>query len=191
LGYRFKGAGTRCSQILPSKEELAVTQERGFPPENGMNSKEVGSMRRCRPLSVVIFFFSISLIFACSEKKESEMKVTAKEVQKAAQEAAEKAITYTRQQKKEYQDQIEGKIKEYDRKLEELKSRAGKMQKEAKAEANKGIMELQEKQKALSQQLTELKKATGQGWEDLKSGMDKAAEDLAKAFERFTSHFPK
>ena len=148
-------------------------------------------MRRCKSLSILIFFFSISLVFACSKKEESETRVTAKEVQKAAQEAAGKAITYTQQQKEEYQKQIEGKIKEYDRKLEELKGQAEKMKKEVKEEAKKEIAQLQEKQKTLSQNLEELKKATGQGWEDLKSGMDKAAEDLAKAYEAFISRFNK
>ncbi len=179
----------RCPKT--PRETLQVEVEKNLPAGIRIKQKEIFPMKKCSSLFMVIFLFNIVLVFACSEKKESETKMTAKEVQKAAQEAVEKALTYTQQQKEAYQKQIEGKIKEYDRKLEELKSRAGKMEKEAKKDASKAIEELQGKQETLSQKLEELKKATGQGWEDLKSGMDKAAEDLAKAYAEFISRFNK
>lgn len=67
-----------------------------------------------------IFLASMGLGAACGEKKESATspeKVTAQEVKKKAKEAVETAMAYTQQQREEYQKQLEGKIKEYDRKL--------------------------------------------------------------------------
>lgn len=60
---------------------------------------------------------SLGLWPGCGEKKETE--VTSKDVKKEAKEAVETAKAYTQQQKKEYQEQIEAKIKGYDQNLDE------------------------------------------------------------------------
>jgi superfamily II RNA helicase len=130
---------------------------------------------------------SLGLWPGCGEKKEPE--VTSKAVKKEAKEAVETAKAYTQQQKKEYQEQIEAKIKGYDQNLDELKVKAKGVKGEAKAEFNRQMDELRKKKEAASQKLKEMKSATGRAWEDLKSGTEAAVEDLEKTFNQMIKRF--
>jgi TolA-binding protein len=128
---------------------------------------------------------------ACGEKKEStgEQRATTADVKKEAKEAVGTAISYTQQQKEEYQKQLEAKIREYDRKLEDLKAKAEKMEKKTKAEAQRELEDLRQKGEAAKKKLEGMKSAGSKAWEDLKSGMDAAMEDLEKSFSRMVSRF--
>ena len=130
---------------------------------------------------------SLGLWPGCGEKKETE--VTSKDVKKEDKEAVETAKAYTQQQKKEYQEQIEAKIKGYDQNLDELKVKAKGVKGEAKAEFNRQMDELRKKKEEASQKLKEMQSATGKAWEDLKSGVETALEDLEKTFKQMMKRF--
>jgi hypothetical protein len=127
---------------------------------------------------------SLSLFPGCGEKKETEL--TLKNVKK---EAIEPVKAYSQQQKEQYQEQIEAKIKGYDQNVDELKEKAKGVKGEAKAELNRQMDELRKKKEAASQKLKKMKTATGKAWEDLKSGAEAALEDLEKTFKQIMKRF--
>jgi hypothetical protein len=93
------------------------------------------------------------------------------------------------QQKKEYQQKMETKLKEMNQELKEWKAKTKKMEKKAKVEAEKQLNALSKRKAAVSKRLKALKTKSGKAWEDLKAGTDSAMEDLRKAFDEVRSRF--
>lgn len=124
-------------------------------------------------------FSCLAFLVACGDQKEakkSETEVTSVDVKKEAKEAMETAKIYAHQQKEEYLQQIEAKIKEYDREMQELlakaQSKATDLKEESKAQFNQSMEELSNKKKAAAEKLNELNSASAEAWGDIKSGMD-------------------
>jgi hypothetical protein len=137
----------------------------------------------------LIFFLFLGLLAGagCEEKKQSGASL--EDVKNKAAETAAAASAYTEQKKEEYQKQVEGKIKDVEKKMDEMEAKGKKMKGEALAEWNRQMDRLQEQKKAATTKLDELKKSSGQGWEDLKKGMDKAVADLEKSFHQILSRY--
>ena len=153
-------------------------------------------MRRIALLIMLTSFFGLAFLVACGDQKEAEKsktEVTSEDVKKEAKEAMETAKTFAQQQKEEYLQQIEGKMKEFDRDMQELlvkaQFRATDLKEESKAQFDQSMEELRNKKQAAAEKLNELNSASGKAWEDIKSGMDSAMDELSKAFDRARSHF--
>lgn len=153
-------------------------------------------MRRKALLIMLTVFFGLAFLVACGDQKEAEKsktKVTSMDVKKEAKEAIQTAKTYTKQQKEEYLNQLDAKIKEFDREMQELlaktKSSAIEMKDESKEKVNQSLEELRKKKQAAAEKLNELKSSSNEAWEEIKSGMDSAIDELNKAFDRARSDF--
>lgn len=144
-------------------------------------------MNRCIFILLLTAGVSLSFLAGCGEKKESG--VTSTDVKKETQEAVKTAKAFSQQQKEQLQDQIEAKIKGYDKNVDELKEKARGVKGEAKAELNRQLDELRKKKEETSRKLKEMKSATGKAWEDLKTGIETALEDLEKTFQQMMKRF--
>jgi chromosome segregation ATPase len=153
-------------------------------------------MRRTTLLIMLTAFFGLAFLVACGDQKEAEKsktEVTSADVKKEAKEAMETAKTYAQQQKEEYLQQIEAKMKEYDREMQELlakaQSGATDLKEESKAQFDQSMEELRNKKEAAAKKLNEINSESGEAWKDIKSGMESAMDELSKAFDRARSHF--
>ena len=125
--------------------------------------KKGGAMRRFGILVPLICFVFTGFLAACTDRQ--------------------------REQKEEYQKQIEAKLKEFNQKREELKAKAADLKKESREEFNQQMEELKKKQEAAKKKLEEVKAASAKAWEKLKVEMDTAIEDLNKLYDTIMSHF--
>lgn len=83
--------------------------------------------------------------------------------------------------RKEYQQKVEEKTKEWGAKLEEFKAKAEGVQAETKMQLYEEIKTLNAKQEAAQEKLHQLQKAGEDAWEDLRTGVDNALDDLSHA----------
>lgn len=122
------------------------------------------------------------LIVGC--KKQEPPKVTAKEVEKKAAEAAGAAADYARQAKDEYVARAQKAVDEAKAEIDKLKAGAKEARGGAKEELQRQIEAMEGRWKLAERKLSELKSATGEAWKDLESGVDKAVADLKQSSAR-------
>jgi hypothetical protein len=116
-------------------------------------------------------------------------KVTAADVQKDSQKAAETAREYTAQQMEEYQRKLKDELDKLDRQLDAWKAKARDAAAEIRAKLEPQIKALEEQRAAAQQRFEEFKKSAQPAWNDLRQGMDRAWNDLRAAFEKAREHF--
>ncbi len=91
--------------------------------------------------------------------------------------------------RKEYQEELDSQLKEWNAQISLLKAKADKTTTEAKIEYYRIIDTLQKKVDEARPKLQELKTAGGEAWEDLKSGAEEAWAELRTAFDNAASRF--
>ena len=142
-------------------------------------------MKRIASLLAVALSF---LLFAsCSRKETSKTQVTAEDVKRDTQKAAEKAEADAQQQKEEYQKKAEAELKELDHQIDELKAQAEKAGAKSKAAMDKQMAALRKQQEVASQKLKELRAASSSTWEETRKKVDAAISELKRAYNRAAS----
>jgi DNA repair exonuclease SbcCD ATPase subunit len=96
---------------------------------------------------------------------------------------------YTFEQKEDYQNAIEDKLRDIDARIETLQARSARVRAEAQAQLREKIAELRDKRGVVRRKLQALRTASAQSWEDMKAGIAAAANDLAQAYDDAVSHF--
>jgi len=91
--------------------------------------------------------------------------------------------------KDEYLQKFNAKIKEWDAQLEQLKMKAKQMDAEVKDEYQKTIENLKQKQRASKEKLKELQTSGGDAWQDMKIGMERAWADIDASFRAAMTRF--
>lgn len=109
---------------------------------------------------------------------------TKEDVKKETSEAVLSASQYTKEQKDEFQKEMQIKIDNLKRDLAEMNKTATKKSASIREEMKKEIAKLENEQKKMSQNLTKLGKSTGKAWDEVKAGVSKSWNDLADAFEK-------
>ena len=127
------------------------------------------------------------IILSCGEGKES--KVSSGDVKKETKEAYETAAEYTKQQKEEFQREMQAKLDEYRKIIYELRVETEEMSAQVKANMNRHIEDLEAKRKAAEEKLAQLKSSSGKAWAEIKKGLDQAVNDLDQAYENASSQF--
>jgi TolA-binding protein len=94
-----------------------------------------------------------------------------------------------KQDRQQYQDQVEAKLRELDREIDELKAKAEKHGKEAQKQYDQQRPELERKRKAAQQEFEKLKNSSREAWQDMKAGIDAAMDNLESAYDKAASHF--
>lgn len=134
--------------------------------------------------------FSLFVITACGKEKSEKAKteLTAKDVQRQAQEALEVTQSYLEKKRDEYWMEVKEKLNDIDNRIEELEKEADKAATEAKSKYKEVIEVLRQKQNEAQNKLQELKSAGIDTWEDLKSGVNAVLKDLEKSYNEAISH---
>ncbi len=94
-------------------------------------------------------------------------------------------------QKGEYQNQMETRLKDFNKKMEELKTKAKALSDDAKREFDKEMKEFQKKQEVADKKLKELKSASAKAWDKIKAEMESAVDELDKQYNKMMSYFKK
>lgn len=136
---------------------------------------------------VTIIFLIGSFFIGCGEQKKSadtQSSVSAEDIKKEVKDVVETASAFTEQQKEEYQNQIEEKLKEYGEKIDDMIAQIDNIKKSASEELKREIAILRNKKEDVSKKIDAIKIANSIDWEELKVGIDNALADLEKALER-------
>ena len=90
--------------------------------------------------------------------------------------------------KQAYEQQQQGKLKEWRAQIDILQAKAAQANASAKIELNKSIEDLNAKRKLAEAKLHELTHAGEQRWEETKSSVDSALQDLGDRIRAMGSH---
>lgn len=131
-----------------------------------------------------IIFSILLTVFASST-----FAVTKEEVASKTSEAAQATVEYTREQKAEFQIEMEQKIKFLKKEIGELQQKASEKTGDAKKEMNESIKALKVRQEALSKDLSKLKKSSGNAWGEVKVGVSTAWDALSDSYKKAKDKF--
>jgi len=141
--------------------------------------------------TVFLVTTSLSIVGCGSDEPPMKPKVTAKDVQKEAREAATTATQYAQQQKDEF-------VKSTARTMGELKSKIAGLKKDAQSASGKlqakvkpQIETLEQKWEAAQVKLEELKKGSADAWDEMKQGLDEAMSDLRRSYNEAIGELKK
>ena len=95
----------------------------------------------------------------------------------------------TDQQKNQYQQKMEEKLRDLDKEVDELEAKAAEQSEQAKKQYARQMTELDRKRKAARRKLDKFENSSEAAWRDMKPGIDAAMKDLETAYKRAASHF--
>lgn len=129
-------------------------------------------------LSVITLSFALP---AFASKKE--------EVKQKTAEAASAVVDYSKEQKEQFQKEMEDNLAAINTEIVELKSHVSEASGDAKKELNEKIAALESKQAELSKNLAKLKKSSGKAWTEMKTGVSKAWDVLSDSYKKAKAEF--
>jgi hypothetical protein len=110
-------------------------------------------------------------------------KVTAEDVRRDTEKAADTATKAAAQAKEDFEKRLRSSLMDMDADIAKLHEKGLVLKDEAKARWNEKMADLQAKQEAARKQLDELGKSTGEAWGRLEKGAQSAWDDLQMAFQ--------
>ncbi|MEN0060166.1 MAG: hypothetical protein AAGB31_15110 [Bdellovibrio sp.] len=113
------------------------------------------------------------------------------EVQEKTAVAAQAASDYTKEQKEQFQKDMEENLRSLKSEIAELKKSASEKSGVVQAEMKEKIQALEKKQEAVKKDLAHLKKSSGKAWIELKSGVSRAWDSLSESYQKAKSEFKK
>ena len=108
----------------------------------------------------------------------------------STQQTHEQAET-TSQQRKQFQEKTEARLRELNRKIASLNAKASKQTEEARKELDRQMADLDRKRDVAQQQFERLKNCSQKAWRDMRPGIDAAMRDLGAAYKRAAADFNK
>jgi len=105
-----------------------------------------------------------------------------------AMEIASEAET-TSQQRSEYQEKTQARLRELNNRINALDAKAAKHTQTIGKELDRQIAELDQKRAVTQQKFEKFKTSSEAAWRDMKPGIDAAMKDLEVAYKRAASHF--
>lgn len=98
-------------------------------------------------------------------------------------------VEAARRERKQYQGEIEAKLRELDQEIEALKAKTAKQGNEARKQLDQQMTELVQKRELARQEFEKFKNSSQEAWRDMKPGIGAAIRDLEAAYNRAASHF--
>lgn len=92
-------------------------------------------------------------------------------------------------QKKAYEQKLEGKLEELSATIDTYKAKAKQAGGEAQIKYSKQVDSLQVQQKLAKEKLEDFKSKSGEAWEDMKAGMESAWDSLSNAVQSAAARF--
>jgi chromosome segregation ATPase len=116
-------------------------------------------------------------------------KVTAEDVRRDTEKAADTATKAAAQAKEELEMRLKSGLADMDIEIAKLREKALALKDEAKTRWNERMADLKAKQEAARKKLDELGASTGEAWGHLEKGAQSAWDDLQKAFQAAAKEF--
>ncbi|QDK39189.1 hypothetical protein [Bdellovibrio sp. NC01] len=114
---------------------------------------------------------------------------TKEEVQQKTSEAASAAASYTKEQKEQFEKDMQAKYDSLKTEIAEMKAEAAKETGEAKKAMNEQIAILEKKQAEMKKDMAKLSKSSGAAWAEMKTGVSNAWNSLSASYEKAKAHF--
>ena len=114
---------------------------------------------------------------------------TKEEVKQKTAEAADAAANYSKEQKEQFQKDMQTNLDDIKKEIADLKKVASEKTGDAKKEMNEQIATLEKKQDEMSKDLSKLKKSTGRAWDQMKTGMNKAWDSLSDSYKKAKAEY--
>jgi hypothetical protein len=116
-------------------------------------------------------------------------KVTAEDLRRDTEKAADTATKAAAQAKEEYEMRLKSGLADMDSEIAKLHEKGLALKDEAKTRWNEKMADLKAKQEAARKKVDELGKSTGEAWGRLEKGAQSAWDDLQKAFKEASEEF--
>lgn len=114
---------------------------------------------------------------------------TKEEVKEKTSAAVEATASYTKEQKEEFQRDMEVKLAAIKKEIAELRATAAEKTGKAKVEMQQQLDALEVRQEVMKKDLKKLKKSSGNAWGEMKVGMSKAWDSLSKSYKKAKDEF--
>lgn len=108
---------------------------------------------------------------------------TTDDVKKETTEAASAVVEYSKEQKEQFQKDMDANLQKLQLEIADLKKAAAHKSGEAKKEMNEKIKAMEAQQDAIKSDLVKLKKRSGKAWEKMKVGVSKAWDSLSDSYQ--------
>ncbi len=138
---------------------------------------------------LVVFFMAGYIAYGQVTKSLKKAEVTQSDVKKETGEAIETTGAYVRQQKEQYQKEVEEKLQGIGGKIKELNRRAEKSGRKAKEKLTDAVEELKQKRDAVSDRLKGLREAGLEKWEKARTELDSMISDIERSYRRVSTGF--
>jgi hypothetical protein len=140
------------------------------------------------------WLFSAAVLVSCAGCAEPPVehtvrKVTAEDVRRDTEKAADTAMKAATQAKEEFERRLTSGLADMDAKIAKLREKGLALKDEAKTRWNEKMADLKAKQEAARREVDELGKSTGEAWGRLEKGAQSAWDDLQKAFKEASEEF--
>ncbi|HEX7675560.1 MAG TPA: hypothetical protein VF412_15395 [Bdellovibrio sp.] len=130
----------------------------------------------------------LSVIIALSFSSHS-FATTKEEVKQKTADAAVAAADYSKEQKEQFQKDMEGKLADLKNEIADLKKQASEKSGAAQKEMKAQIANLEKKQSEMKKDLAKLEKSSGKAWTEMKVGMNKAWDTLSDSYTKAKAKF--
>ncbi|MFZ4638139.1 MAG: hypothetical protein ACOYMC_12065 [Pirellulales bacterium] len=130
-------------------------------------------------------------VTGCAESpvEHTVRKVTADDVRRDTEKAADTATKAATQAKEELERRLNSGLADMDSAIAKLHEKGHALKDEAKARWNEKMADLKAKQEAARKKVDELGTSTGEAWGRLEKGAQSAWDDLQKAFKDASKEF--
>ena len=109
--------------------------------------------------------------------------VTSEDVRRDAGQAVNTAVDFSQQSIKEFQNNLDARLKNMDAEIAKLREKGRDLKDEAKVKWDQKLADLEAKRDAARAKLVEVGQSSAEAWKDVQKGAQSAWEELDKAFQ--------
>ena len=141
-----------------------------------------------------LWLLSAAVLVSCAGCAEPPVehtvrKVTAEDVRRDTEKAADTATKAATQAKEEFETRLKSGLADIDIEIAKLREKGLALKEEAKSRWNERMADLKAKQEVARKKVDELGTSTGEAWGQLEKGAQAAWDDLQKAFQEASKEF--
>jgi hypothetical protein len=140
------------------------------------------------------WLLSVAMMVSCAGCAEAPVehtvrKVTAEDVRRDTEKAADTATRAATQAKEDFEMRLKASLAEMEKEIDRLHEKGHALKDEAKARWREKMADLEAKQQVARDKLVEVRKSTGEAWGHMEKGAQAAWEDVRKAFQEVAKEF--
>jgi hypothetical protein len=140
------------------------------------------------------WLLSAAMMVSCAGCAEAPVehtvrKVTAEDVRRDTEKAADTATRAATQAKEDFEMRLKAGLAEMEKEIDRLHEKGDALKDEAKARWAEKMADLEAKQQVARDKLVEVRKSTGEAWGHMEKGAQAAWDDVRTAFQEAAKEF--